>query len=84
VVTPVSDSSLRYDREEKAPLYAAAGIPEVWIEDAKQDVLYVYRDPRSNSYAVCTELHRGDSVSPIAFPEIQFTIDYLLGEPIIE
>ena len=84
MVTPVSDSSLRYDREEKAPLYAAAGIPEVWIEDAKQDVLYVYRDPRSNSYAVCTELHRGDSVSPIAFPEIQFTIDYLLGEPIIE
>jgi Uma2 family endonuclease len=80
----VSDASLRYDRNVKVPLYAAAGIPEVWVEDAKNDILYVYRDPRDGSYSVMIEAKRGDFISPLAFPDIQFPIDHLLGEPIDE
>jgi hypothetical protein len=30
------------------------------------------------------ELHRGDSVSPLAFPDIQFMLDDLLGPPVAE
>ena len=33
LVVEVADTSLRYDRETKLPLYAAAGIPEAWIVD---------------------------------------------------
>jgi Uma2 family endonuclease len=84
LVMEISDTSLRYDRNVKVPLFAAAGIPEVWIEDAKKDVLYVYRDPRADGYAVSSELQRRDSVSPIAFPSIRFSIDNLVGEPVIE
>lgn len=80
----IADTSLIYDRNIKIPLFAAAGIPEVWIEDAKRDVLYVYRNPRGVSYAAVIELRRGDSVSPIAFPDIQFAINELFGEPISE
>lgn len=29
----VSDSSIAFDRDQKLPLYAAAGIPELWIVD---------------------------------------------------
>jgi Uma2 family endonuclease len=83
-VMEVADTSLRYDRNVKVPLFAAAGIPEVWVEDAKNDVLYVYRDPRGGTYAVTIEAQRGDFVSPIAFPDIQFSIDHLLGEAITE
>ena len=83
-VMEVADTSLQYDRNVKVPLFAAAGIPEVWIEDAKNDVLYVYRDPLGGNYAVTIEAKRGDLISPIAFPDIQFPIDHLLGEPITE
>jgi Uma2 family endonuclease len=83
-VMEVADTSLRYDRNVKVPLFAAAGIPEVWVEDARNDLLYVYRDPRGGSYSVMIEAKRGDFISPLAFPDIQFPIDHLLGEPIDE
>jgi Uma2 family endonuclease len=83
-VMEVSDTSLQYDRNVKVPLFAAAGIPEVWIEDAENDVLFIYRDLRNGFYAVLLELQRGDIASPIAFPEIRFSVDDLLGEPISE
>jgi Uma2 family endonuclease len=35
LVIEVSDSTLAYDRRVKVPLYAAAGIPEVWITDTR-------------------------------------------------
>jgi Uma2 family endonuclease len=80
----ISDTSLRYDRNVKVPLFAAAGIPEVWIQDVKSDVLYVYREPQRNGYGVTLDLRRNDIVSPTAFPDVQFSIDNLLGEPIPE
>ena len=43
----VSDTTLRYDRNIKLPRYAAAGVCEVWIEDLKNDLLLVYRNPAS-------------------------------------
>jgi hypothetical protein len=32
-VTEISDTSLRYDRDVKLPIYAEAAIPAVWILD---------------------------------------------------
>ena len=75
----VSDTTLRYDRKIKVPRYAAAGIPEVWIENLAADELLVYRDIKSQSYSVCKILRREDSVSPIAFPDVVFRVDDLLG-----
>ncbi len=46
----VSDSTLRYDREVKVPLYARHGIPEVWIVDLQNGALHVYRKPESGKY----------------------------------
>src|SRR5437016_10007262 len=45
LVLEVCDTTLRYDRNIKLPRYAAAGIPEVWIEDLAGDELLVYREP---------------------------------------
>jgi Uma2 family endonuclease len=82
-VMEVADSSLRYDRKIKVPLYARAGIPEYWIEDAKRDVLHVYRDPAGETYATSLELRRTDVIAPLALPDIQFSIDHLFGDPIL-
>lgn len=83
-VVEVADTSLRYDGNVKLPRYGAAGIPEVWIEDLKNDLLLVYRDPQHDSYKTSLTLQRGDSVSPIAFPDIRFAIDDLIGPPAAE
>jgi Uma2 family endonuclease len=75
----VSDSSLRYDRDIKVPLFAAAGCPEVWIADLQNDLILVYRDRSGVAYKTTLTFHRGDSISPIAFPDKPFAIDDLLG-----
>jgi Uma2 family endonuclease len=46
----VSDSTLRYDREEKMPLYARHGIPEVWIVDLQHGELHFHRTPEGGRY----------------------------------
>jgi Uma2 family endonuclease len=45
-----ADSSLRYDREVKPKLYAAAGIPEYWIVDLQHRRVEVYRAPLDGVY----------------------------------
>jgi Uma2 family endonuclease len=79
LIVEVADTTLRYDRDIKVPKYAAAGIPEVWIESLSADELLVYRDPAGAAYATSLTLHRGDSVSAIAFPDVVFKVEDILG-----
>lgn len=46
----VSDTSSRYDREVKLPLYARNGIAEVWIVDLQNGELSQHRRPRDGAY----------------------------------
>jgi hypothetical protein len=46
----VSDSSLNFDRRVKLPLYARAGVREVWIVDLTTDVVLVHRNPSGSRY----------------------------------
>src|SRR6266581_4367665 len=62
----VADTSLSYDRKIKLPRYAAAGIPEVWIEDLKNNLLLVHRDPSGETYVTVVTLRACDSVFPLA------------------
>lgn len=50
-VIEVSDSTLRYDREIKMPLYARHGVPEAWIVDVGSGELLVYDGPVAGEYA---------------------------------
>jgi len=86
LVIEVSDSSLRYDTNIKVPIYAKTGIPEVWIEDLKNDLLIVYRNPSSEGYSTSMSLTPDDSVSLSAFPDISFSVRELLltGLPIVD
>ena len=44
LITEVADTSLRYDREIKIPLYARHGIPEIWLVDLLNNRLSLFRD----------------------------------------
>lgn len=47
----VSDSTLRYDREVKIPLYAESGVSECWLVDLAGRAVEVYRRPVGGRYA---------------------------------
>ena len=78
-VVEVADSSLSLDLKVKLPRFAAAGIPEVWIEDLQHDVLLVHREPHGSKYNTLLTLRAGDSISPFAFPDVKFSVDELLS-----
>ena len=75
----VADTTLAYDRDVKIPLYAAAGIPDVWIADLQGDRLRVYREPDGIEYRSVQVLARGATIAPLAFPDLQLTVDEILG-----
>ena len=47
LIVEVADSTLAYDRERKAKLYAQAGIQECWILNLLDRQLEIYRQPKS-------------------------------------
>jgi Uma2 family endonuclease len=74
----VADSSLDYDMTVKRGLYAILGIPEYWIADLRNNRLLVYSKPEGDSYLDRRELHRGDNVTPGAFPGCSLAVDLML------
>lgn len=50
LVVEVADSSLRYDRDRKIPLYARRGIPEVWLIDVQGRELTRFHSPGGQGY----------------------------------
>lgn len=58
----VSDSTLKYDREQKLPVYAEAGIPEYWIRNLLDDTLEVYQEPIGRNYRSRTLYRTGEPV----------------------
>jgi Uma2 family endonuclease len=75
LVVEIADTTLSYDSKVKMPRYAAARIPEVWIENLQDEVLHVYRDPTATGYTTSLALRRGESISPFAFPDVTFTVE---------
>lgn len=75
LLVEVSDSSLRYDRTVKLPLYAKAGIPEYWIVDLKRRVVDAHRTPSRTGYDELTTHQPGDTVALTAAPHITIKLD---------
>ncbi len=79
LLVEVADASGRYDRGVKLPLYANAGVPEVWVVDLAEQRLEVYRSPSSGGYGGMRELRAGDRVAPMAFEDLLIEVGELLG-----
>jgi Uma2 family endonuclease len=75
----VADSTLRFDLGEKAAMYARHGVMDLWVVDLTGDRVVVHRGPTADGYAEVRALTRGESISPLAFPDVTFTIDEILG-----
>ncbi len=51
LVIEVSDTTLRYDREIRLPLYARHGVPGVSIADLQHSRFLFFRDPGEHGYS---------------------------------
>jgi Uma2 family endonuclease len=78
LLVEVSDSSIRYDRKTKAPLYAEAAIPEYWILNIAKGVLEVRSEPADGEYRRTEILKPGQTVSPKMLPGVAFAVDDIL------
>ena len=75
----VADTTLLYDRRRKLPLYARAGIPEVWIVNLRDERIEVYRQPAATGYQQQTVYERGSTLAPLAFPDITIPCGEILA-----
>jgi Uma2 family endonuclease len=74
LVIEVADSSIKFDRDTKAPLYAAAGISEYWIVNLIDNRLEIYRQPSDSIYTSIQIVTPPQSISLPEFPEILLNI----------
>ncbi len=64
----VSDTTLAYDRNAKVPLYASAGIPEVWLADLRGEKVEVFTGMEGDRYTGMRAYIRGDEYAPSPWP----------------
>lgn len=69
----VAGSSVEYDRNIKMPLYARAGIPEVWLVNLPKEAVEIYGEPLEGEYREIRLVKRGESLSAKSVPNL--TID---------
>jgi Uma2 family endonuclease len=62
LVVEVADSSLRFDRDVKLPLYARCEIPEVWIVDLVAQRVFVHREPAGGTYSNVMQIESNGAV----------------------
>jgi Uma2 family endonuclease len=80
LVIEIADTSLEYDRDVKAPVYAAAGIPEYWLADLNDNVVWCYSSPEHGVYRSVDPHHRGHILAPRLLPSCAIGVDVLLTE----
>ncbi|NBB68980.1 MAG: Uma2 family endonuclease [Alphaproteobacteria bacterium] len=78
LVVEVAKSSLDYDRTVKAPLYARAGVAELWIVDLVNRRIEVHREPGAHGYGRIDAYATG-TLAPAALAEASVDVDDLFA-----
>ena len=78
LVVEVCETSYRYDRHVKLPLYARAGVSEVWLVDLAHGAVEVFREPGAAGYASAQRVERGGTIAPAALPDAAIVVTEIL------
>ena len=70
LVVEIADSSLAMDTGLKAAAYAAGGVREYWVINARTRETLVHREPAIGGYGAITEIAAGEIVTPLLVPEL--------------
>lgn len=79
LMVEIADTSLAFDRQVKIPVYARAGIREVWVVDVREKIITAYREPEAGAYRVAQVFRVGDKIAPEVFPDRPLQVGDLLG-----
>jgi len=85
LIVEIAESSLESDREEKASLYARAGVADYWIVNLVDSVVEVRREPVVDGmaahgwrYASLAISRAGETVTPLAMPSAAIAVSELI------
>lgn len=79
LVVEVGDSSVLADRDVKAPLYAHAGVGELWLVDLRAGTITRLRRPAGDRYEDVAVLGPGATLEPQALPGLTISLDEALA-----
>ena len=74
----VSVTSVRYDLQVKAPLYARHRIPEVWVIDLKDQLVRRHRKPEGDAYAEVSSLAAPGRIALAALADVEVDLSDIL------
>lgn len=75
----VCGSSLAKDRDIKLPVYAAAGVPEVWLVDLESETVQVCREPKGERYGSMQTVGGGQELAALCLPGQTVGVSALFG-----
>lgn len=78
VLIEVADSSFTHDTQVKAPMYARAGIRELWIVELNTGRFLVYTRPRAGQYTIVRAYGVGEHFTSQRFAGVKFVVGDLL------
>ena len=81
LIVEVALSSLEYDRDVKAHLYGRNGVPETWVKNLPEDCIERFTVPGPDGYAQHTIHRRGETITPVSFPDLELAVADLLPPP---
>jgi Uma2 family endonuclease len=79
LIVEVSDSTILSDRNVKVPLYAQAGIQEVWLVNLPNQVVEIYSEPVEGKYQRYVIFSRGEVLQSATVAKLSLRVDEIIG-----
>lgn len=79
LLVEVANTSIEIDRRVKLPMYARAGISEVWLVNLMEDRIETYTNPVNESYQKVRIARRGESLLSEGLANLALSVDEILG-----
>ena len=77
LVMEISDTTLAYDRDDKARAYSRNGIAQYLLLNLQNETVEDYRSPEADGYGSKQTYRSGEAFNLVAFPEIEIKVDDL-------
>jgi Uma2 family endonuclease len=77
LVIEVAASSLRYDKNTKAPLYAAFGVHEYWVIDAHERITWIHTGPSADGWSSVVKRGPSETLTTSAVPGFAIRLDQI-------
>jgi Uma2 family endonuclease len=80
LVIEISDTSVGYDREVKAFLYAQSEIPEYWLVNLVDRCILQFSQPAHGEYTLIQIYRDGDTIQSKILPQLSLSVSEILGD----